>query len=168
MLSMKIYLAGKVPKGKEVESFNNWREKYSQEILKSFDAEFIDPGSRTIDESDFKLVFGLDCKHIKNSDLIVFCAEQKLGAGTSQEMVIAKYFNKPVVVVLPKNTRHRRSNLEFNGKIIEDWIHPFIFSFADFIIEDISDFSKIKDDIFKSKIKGIEVIDSAIKYVDEI
>jgi hypothetical protein len=164
---MKIYLAGKVPKGdKKQKSFDNWRVRYQKVLRKFFDAEFIDPYNRDLDESDFLAVVGTDCKHIKESTFIVVNAEEKLGVGTSQEMVIAKYFNKPVVTVLPKDSHHRRSNVVFHGKMIADWIHPFIFTFSDFIIENINEIEKIKDKIFTSKIKDISVIDEVVRYID--
>ncbi len=163
---MKIYLAGKVPKGKdEAENFDDWRKRYQQVLQKFFEAEFIDPYDRQLDESDFLSVVGIDCKHIKESDLVIVNSEQKLGAGTAQELVIAKYFKKPVVAVLPKNTHHRRSNLVFGKKLVEDWIHPFIFTFSDFILEEIGEIEKIKDKIFRSKIKDISIIDEVIKRV---
>lgn len=164
---MKIYLAGKVPKGDEEQKrFDNWRVRYQEVLRKFFDAEFIDPYNRDLDESDFLAVVGTDCKHIKESVLIIVNAEERLGAGVAQEMVIAKYFNKPVITVLPKNSHHRRSNVVFHGKAVEDWIHPFIFTFSDFVVENINEIKEIKDKIFTSEIKGISIIDETIKYID--
>ncbi|MDA3839850.1 MAG: hypothetical protein PF572_02065 [Patescibacteria group bacterium] len=162
---MKIYLAGKVPKGKKkVKNFKNWRIDYSEVIKKYFDTEFIDPFDRTADESDFFGVFGFDCKLIKNSDIVIVNAENQMGVGTSQEMVIAKYFNKPIVTVLPKDTYHRRKNIQIKDSFIEDWIHPFVFSMSDFIIEDISEIKLVKENLKNKKIKGISVIDESINY----
>ncbi len=167
---MKIYLAGSVPKWDlEGKVFHNWRIDY-ENILKSHfpDANFVDPFDRNIDESDFFLVFWLDCKHIKTSDLIIVNAENTLWAWTSQELLIAKYFKKPVITILPKNTKHRRTNINFNGFLVKDWIHPFIFSTSDFILENISEFSSIKDKVFSEKVKDISIIDESIERVDKI
>jgi len=162
---MKIYLAGHVPKGdKEAQNFNEWRDRFKKVLKSNFKAEFINPYNRKVDEEDSLFVFGFDCAHIKESDLIIINAEDRLGVGTSQEMVIAKYFKKPVITVLPKQTHHRRKDVVFNGKNIDDWIHPFVFAFSDFIIEDINKIADIKDKIFNSKIKDISVIEQAIKY----
>jgi len=165
---MKIYLAGSVPKGRDDEqNFVNWRKSYELVLKKYLDAEYIDPYAKHLDESDYLSVFGNDCKHIKESDLILINAQEQLGAGTAQEMLIAKYFKKPVVTILPKRSHHRRENVNFFGKVIEDWIHPFIHSISDFIIEDIKDISKIKEEIFKIEAKDITVIDKAIEYVEK-
>ncbi|MEK7173190.1 MAG: hypothetical protein AAB723_04200 [Patescibacteria group bacterium] len=164
---MKIYLASIVPKGdEETKKLDDWRSRYKQSLCKFFDADFIDPYHRDLDESDFLAVVGQDCKHIKESSLIIVNAEEKLGVGTAQELVIAKYFKKPVISVLPKDTHHRRSNVFFHGKVVEDWIHPFIFTFSDFIVESVDEIEKIKAKIFSTNVKDISVIDEAVRYID--
>lgn len=159
---MRIYLAGSVPKGDdEAKGFSDWRARYRAALAPHIQAIFIDPYERSIDESDFLLVFGTDCKHIKDADLVIVNAEHQLGVGTSQEMVIAKRFSKPVLTILPKGTYHRREDVVFHGKIIEDWIHPFIYAFSDSIIEDIEEFGEIKDDLF-ARTKDLSIIEEAM------
>lgn len=166
---MKIYLAGSVPKGEaEVKQFTDWRARYQQVLKKIFDAEYVDPFNRDLDESDFLRIVGNDCRHIKNCDLVIINAENQIGAGTSQEMIIAKYFTKPVISVIPKNTYHRRPNITIHNQLIADWIHPFLFTFSDFVIEKIEEVEIIKDTLFKTKIKDISIIDTAVTYRDQI
>lgn len=164
---MIIYLAGSVPKGdKEAESFTDWRKMYGDAITSCLEAIFIDPYDRPndFDEGDFMAVFAYDCHNIKSSDLIVVNAEAQLGVGTSQEMVVAKYLEKPVITILPKNSYHRRSNVPFREKIVPDWIHPFIFAFSDVILENIGEFKELsKDKITKIKPKKISIIDTSIE-----
>ncbi len=164
---MKIYLAGGVPKGDEkAKTFDDWRNGYKKSLQKFLDGDFIEPYHKNLDEGDFLMVVGQDCKHIKESTIVIVNAEEKLGVGTAQELVIAKYFKKPVISVLPKDTHHRRTNIVFHGKLVEDWIHPFIFTFSDFIVENVDEIEKIKDKIFSSKIKDISMIDEAIKHFE--
>lgn len=163
---MKIYLAGSVPKGAEEEKdFVNWRLKYKSVLEKFLDAEFVFPGAGDMDESDYLLIVGKDSRSIKYSDLVIVNAEEKLGVGTAHEMIIAKYFNKPVITVIPKNSYHRRPNVVFQNKYkVEDWMHPFIHTFSDFIVEQVADIKAIKDKIFTSAIKDISIIDKAISH----
>jgi len=165
---MKIYLAGSVPKGdKEAEVFDNWRKRYQGLLLAVFpDADFIDPYVREADESDPLLVAGFDCAHIKTADLVVVHAEEKLGAGTSQELVVAKYFHRPVITVLPKDSHHRRSNITFHDVFIKDWTHPFIHTFSDFIVERVEDIGKIAPKLATAHVKDIGIIDEAIEYAE--
>jgi hypothetical protein len=167
---MKIYLAGSLPKGKdEANTFQNWRIHYQKTLEKVFDATFIDPNAEDIIafEGDSRMIVGVDCGHIKSSDLVVVNAEERLGAGTSQELVIAKYFGLPVIAVLPKDTHHRRSNITFHETIIEDWIHPFIDTFSDFVVERVEDVGKVKEQLESTKPKDISIVDEAIAYAQE-
>jgi hypothetical protein len=164
---MKIYLAGSVPKGdKEAESFRDWRADYIKILKDVFDAEFIDPYDRLLDESDPMAVFGADCNHIKDSSLIIVNAESTMGVGTSQEMVIAKYFKKPVVTVLPKESHYRRGDIVFRGQKIADWVHSFVAVFSDFIIEDIRGIENIKAELSRCEPKDISIIDESIAFMD--
>ncbi len=95
-----------------------------------------------------------------------------MGVGTSQEILIAKYFSKPIISVIPKNSPHRRSDIVFDNTHIGDWIHPFLFTFSDLIIEDVSECIAWIQDYTqnpKSKtIKNIAVIDDVItSYLQE-
>jgi len=160
---MIIYLAGYIPKGdEEAKTFDNWRARYQQVLEQAFDATFIDPEAEHPDEGDAMSVVGSDSKHIQSSDLVVVYAEEQLGVGTSQEMVIAKYFKKPVITVLPKDTFHRRSNIMFNGTAIDDWVHPFIRVFSDFVVESVNDILALRDNITSVAVKDISIIDEAI------
>ncbi len=160
---MKIYLAGSIPKGDtESQTFHNWREHYQTVLAPIFDADFLIPKAGEVDETDAMLVLGKDSLSIKTADLIVANSEDRLGAGTAMELVIAKYFKKPVITVLPKDTYHRRSNVVFEGVTIEDWVHPFIKAFSDFVIEKIENVAEIKEEVFKISVKDITVIDQAV------
>jgi nucleoside 2-deoxyribosyltransferase len=161
---MKIYLAGSIPKGEEEEkTFSNWRQRYEEVAGAVFpDATFITPKAGEVDETDVVLVLGKDSHSIKISDLVIVNAEEKLGAGTAMELVIAKYLGKPVITILPKDSYHRRPNLTFNGTLVEDWVHPFVAAFSDFVLEKIEDVAGIKDKIFSNPPKTIRVIDEAI------
>lgn len=164
---MKIFLAGKIPKGKDANATDFVESIVPHIRLKNI--EFIKGEKRDLDESDFFLVFGWDCKHIKNSDIVIVDAREKIGAGTAQEMLIAKYFGKPIITILPKDTHHRKSNLEFNGKVITDWIHPFIYSTSDIIVESEKEIeSAIKKVVNGNvKIKDISIIEDSIDYANK-
>ena len=160
---MKIYLAGSIPKSDEEAATQlNWREHYIEILKPLFGAEFIIPKVGEVDEADHLLVLGKDSRSIKISDLIIVNAEDRLGAGTAMELVIAKYFSKPVVTVLPKDTYHRRSNMVFNGESMEDWMHPFVAAFSDFVVEKIEDIVPLKNQILSVTPKSISVIDQAV------
>src|SRR5207253_8251648 len=113
------------------------------------------------------LVFGHDCYFVKQADVIIVNASAKLGVGTAQEMLIAKYFKKPVISILPKDTHHRRTNLQMAVGVVEDWIHPFIFSTSDTVVENldqaVSWIKEYNQTPNSKKIKDIGIIDQAIE-----
>lgn len=137
---MKIYLAGKVPKGDESIDYIDWRRHYTEGLAHEQSYVFLTPLNDKLDYGNPISVFGHDCHLIKQADIIIVDGSRKLGVGTAQEMVIAKYFNKYVLSVVPKNTHHRKPIKNFDKKsVIEDWIHPFIYSFSDKIFDHAND-----------------------------
>lgn len=171
---MKVYLAGKLPKGKKaIENWVDWRQEYRKVLLTKFpELVIFDPDTdccnhKGVTEKDSLFWFGRDSNMIKNSDAVVVQADIKLGAGTAQEMLIAKYFLKPVVAVLPKDTHHRRTNLMMRSGLVDDWIHPFINSTADLVVERLEDSLDWLHDYKvnpNKKIKNINIIDEAIEH----
>jgi len=168
---MKIYLAGHVPKGDhETKNFVDWRKQYEKLLPDELEAKCIYPYDRSpeFDEADFKKVFGYDCSLIKNSDLMIVNAQTRLGVGTSQEMVIAKYFKKPVITVLPTDSYSRRPNVTIRGQLIADWIHPMIDAFSDLIFDDPEQLSALtKERLSRITPKDISVIDKSIDYANK-
>lgn len=137
---MKIALLGSIPKGDDIRSgWIDWKEEYKQEIQRALpQAEFVD-GDAISDNAGPQMVVGHDLDMIQKADICVVDAKSKIGAGTAQEMVIAKHFRKPLVTVIPKDTHHRKSNVTFHGVTIKDWIHPFLFVSSDYVAESIAD-----------------------------
>jgi hypothetical protein len=167
---MKIYLAGSVPKGdKEALDYIDWRKDYFNIMSKLVDdIKIIDPNDHYKLEGDTKALFGSVCLQIQESDFVLVNAESKLGAGTSMEMVIAKYLDKPVITVLPKDSAHRKSNLLFAGREVQEWIHPFVDSFSDSIIENVSEIETAISRINENPIRKITIVDESMKYAQEM
>lgn len=165
-MPFKIVLLGSVPKGdKERESWPDWKSEYKQAFSIIPDTEFADGDEWRRENLPFETV-GHDSFIIKSADAVVVNAQVKLGAGTAQEMVIAKYFSRPLVAVLPKDTHHRRSNVVFEGENIKDWIHPFILNFSDVVCQNLEEAAEWLKDYQANpagkSIKDITIIDQAI------
>jgi len=162
----KICLVGAIPKGdSERKDWIDWKTHYKSILSRIDGVEFVD-GDDWKDETKPLLLFGHDANLVKASDLTIVNAENKLGAGTAQEMLIAKYFSKPVITILPKDTHHRRSNILFDGNFIDDWIHPFLLNTSDLVVGAIEDsvgwIEEYRLDPRSKKIKSIAIIDDAI------
>lgn len=167
---IKIYLAGKVAKGDEIGNVEDWRKRYADSLKKESEEElfFLDPEDANLDESDSMEIVGHDCSQIKDCDLVIVNAEKKLGVGTAQEMIVAKYFNKCVVSLIPDDSHYCRRNLNMYGNIIEKWLHPFMNMISDLIVSDLVQLQKELPHIIKKirhgEIKNISIIDEACEY----
>lgn len=169
---MIIYLAGFVLKGdEEAKRHIDWRAKFIKRVSMLTNAEFIDPrerGDKDFDEGNPMSVFSKDCKHIKSSDLLLVNGDN-LGVGSAQEILIAKYLKKHVIVVIPKNSLHRRTNIVFENKTIKDWIHPFLYCTCDLLIDDIEKLTKAKlEHVMSKQPKDLRLIDEAISFGESI
>jgi hypothetical protein len=169
--SMKIVLLGSIPKGDDVrKGRTDWKVTY-MEVIKSVapGVTFIH-GDAISDNAGPELVVGHDLAQVKKADMCVVDAKEKIGAGTAQEIVFAKYLKKPVAIVIPKDTHHRKTNITFHGVTIEDWIHPFLFLSTDYVadsIEDAADWIKnYIDSPSRYPIKDMAVFEEAIKHFE--
>lgn len=163
---IKIYLAGKIPKGDEIGVVTDWRKDLEEELLRSGEYEFLSPEDTSLDESRPREVFGHDCYLVRRCDVLLVNAPEKLGVGTAQEMVIAKYLGKYVYTILPKGTHHRRVDLRMHERIVPDWIHPFIFAMSDRIFESAREagefFAHHREGMLRLRKKSLREIDEAI------
>jgi hypothetical protein len=77
-------------------------------------------------------------------------------------MLVAKYYGKPVVTVLPRDSAHRKSNTVFHGRLVEDWIHPFVFASSDNIVESAHAITLAH--LLPESVKGLDMLDRSIEY----
>lgn len=164
---MKITLLGKIPKGDTArEGFVEWYQEYAREIAAQVPEAVFLHGDLIRDKEGSMKVVGHDLWLVQHADIVVVDAQAKIGAGTAQEMVMAKYFKKPLIAVIPKDTHHRRSNVIFDGVNIEDWVHPFLDVSADYVAESIEDAAawirQYVDGAINQEIKDITVFTIAI------
>ena len=163
-------LAGSIPKGDDARKlWTDWKTDYKKILSQLDNIEFVD-GDAWKDETKPFLLFGHDLNLVKISDIVVVNAEKKIGkgigVGTAQEIMVAKYFSRPVITVLPQNTHHRRSDIVFDDTLISDWISPFLLSTSDLVVETIHDalpwIREYIENPKNKKIKNISIIDDAI------
>lgn len=164
----RIYLAGKVPKGPEIGVVPDWRASYMAALSCVPRLEFLSPEDPSLDESQPLEIFGHDCYLVRCSDIVVVNASTKMGVGTSQEMVIAKYFGKYVYTVLPRDTEHRRSNLQMHGSVIKDWMHPFVVTMSDVVFDDLEGLCAFMvanaESLLDLPVKSIEIVEKGIAH----
>jgi len=171
-MKFSIYLAGKIPKGKENDNYVDWRKDFieiMEEKRKNFPniskVVYLDPHVMKGDIIPSVDFFGRDVHMVAISDCIIVDARAKIGAGVAQEILIAKYYGKPVVTVVPNNSHYHKKTNVMGSEI--DYRHPFIFSSSDVVVQD---FKQAVDCLLKHflgermDIKGIDILDLSQKY----
>lgn len=167
MKAIKIALLGSLPKGDEVrKDWVDWKVTYETAIKKKIPGAKFIHGDTISDNAGAIMVVGHDLAQVKQADICVVDARTKVGAGTAQEMVLAKYFDKPVVAIIPKGTHHRKTDVMFHGVLMDEWIHPFLRVSSDHVAESIEAAAEWIADYIASpqkyQIKNLTVFDHAI------
>jgi predicted house-cleaning noncanonical NTP pyrophosphatase (MazG superfamily) len=163
---LKIYVAGKVRK-ESVFGTHHWREGFVAELekLSGLKLENLDPTKNGIDQSSPEEVFGADCYMISQADVVVVYLTDDISVGGSQEILIAKYFKKPVIGLAPIGGKFNGATREYFGKIIEDYKDPFVFSTCDKVCEDIGQVAEALKNLDKITPKDLSIIDKAIEKI---
>lgn len=176
MKEIKVYVAGKVSKN-SVFGTHDWRDAFCGEIAQKSDIAIInlDPtkknGDFDLDQNNAALVFGRNAYMIKLADLIIVNLTDDISVGGSQEMIIARYFQKPVIGLAPRNGKFNKDTAEYYGKIFRNYRDPYITIPCDFIAENNDDIALFIKDFFadptKHPVKDMSIIDDALKYYEE-
>ncbi len=166
MKVLKIYVAGKVSPNS---SFGTpfWRDEFCKELEKKSGVGIInlDPTSRKTMPFDAEMVFGRDAFFIKSADLVIVNLTDDISIGGAQEMLIAKYFGRPLLGIARKGGKFADPEKEEYGKKI-NFVHPFAHVPCDAIVNDIDEAASwIKKEFPETrKAKNIKCIDDSIKY----
>jgi hypothetical protein len=171
-MKLKVYVAGKVSSN-SVFGTHDWRDAFCAKLseLSGIEIVNLDPTKADKDfdhdQGNPKLVVGRDSFMIKQADVVIVNLTDDISVGGSQEMLIAKYFNKPLVGIAPRGGKFRKTEKELYGRVYKDWIDPFASYSCDAFVENIkqaANFIKteLQDPDFKPK--GIETINQSIEY----
>lgn len=168
MKPIKVYVAGKMSKHSHFDS-HYWRDDFLSEINRLTGIKFIsfDPTRATKDYTSPELVFGSDVHMISRIDVLVAYLSDDFSVGGSQEILIAKYFGKPVIALAPFGGIFHTKNKEITGQIIKDFKHPFVYSTCDIVCDDIEGVAKALKNLDKIKPKTIKLIDEANHRFDQ-
>ena len=142
MKTLSIYLAGNIKKGHEDSSAIFWTEEDRQVLQKQLPDHkliFLNPATRTDDLSDQKSVFGRDMTQVYCADIVLVDARERRGLGVGAEMMWAKVNQIPVITLAPKKSHYNREVCTLLGVEVPDWIHPFIESLSDAVVDNLEE-----------------------------
>ena len=124
-----------------------------------------DPNEAKIFGSNKSNRFGQDCLQVTISNFLVIDLREKRGLGVGAEMMLAKEKGIPVISVCPTGSHYKRSMIFHNGMEDSKWVHPFVDSLSDVVVEDFSQAGKWIQAFIQNptKIKSGGIVEEAIK-----
>lgn len=166
--SIKIYVAGKVSKD-SVFGTHLWRDEFVAELSKLSGLGLInlDPLKNNVEQSSPEDVFGADCYLISQADVVVVYLSDDISVGGSQEILIAKYFKKPVIGLAPKGGKFNGANREHDGKMIKNYKDPFVFTTCDVVCGGIQEVANNLKNLREIKPKTLDIIDQLATRFDK-
>lgn len=169
---VSIYLAGSIKKGHEKSEESYWTEADMlclKTSLPSYEISFLNPAFRSDNLSDQRSVFGRDMLQVFCSDIVFVDARDRRGLGVGAEMMWAKLHKTPIITLSPRNSHYHKSETTLLGVPVKDWIHPFVESLSDAIVENLQEGARWIDRFMSESIdvKGIDYIESAMHYYRE-
>lgn len=176
MDKLKVYVAGKISPS-SVFGTPHWRDGFCQELSEKsgIRLENLDPTKDDAefpsDESDPKQVFGRNAAMIKSADLVIVNLTDDISVGGSQEMLIAKYFMKPLLAIAKKGGKFNKEEKEIFGKKYAHWKEPFVVVPSDAVVENIDEAAEFIKLFFshagKRISKEIAFIDDAVEHYEK-
>jgi hypothetical protein len=162
MKPIKIYVAGKVAND-SVFGTHDWRDKFLDVISKLSGLEFVnfDPTKKRDIYADLEMVFGGDVYMISQADIVVVYLTDDVSLGASQEILIAKYFNKLVIGLAPSGGKFNGATKRVGKRVMENYRHPFVFSTCDIVCGDVEKLSEALKNYHKIKPKTLDLIKKA-------
>jgi hypothetical protein len=171
---LAIYLAGSIKKGHENPNETFWTDEdinLLKEHLDLYEVAFLNPAFRSDDLSDQRSVFGRDMLQVFCSHVVFVDARDRRGLGVGAEMMWAKLNKIPVVTLAPKDSHYHKKQTTILGVIVNDFIHPFVESLSDKIVENLAEgahwIERMISNPTSVKIKGMEHINAAMEYYKE-
>lgn len=165
-----IYLAGSIKKGHERSDESFWTDEdilFLKRNLSEYEVSFLNPAFRSDDLSDQHSVFGRDMTQVFCSDIVFVDARDRRGLGVGAEMMWAKFHKIPIVTLAPKDSHYNKSKTTLLGVAVENWVHPFVESLSDVIVENLLEGTEWVRKFMETsalEIKGIEHIQSAMQH----
>jgi nucleoside 2-deoxyribosyltransferase len=165
----KIYVAGKVSKT-SIFKTHHWRDDFCAELSELSDTELenLDPlkAQEEYDNKSYEdtsIIFAKDCRLINQADFVVVYLSDDISVGGSQEILIAKYLNKPVIGFAPYGGKFNGASREMLGKQIENYKDSFVFTTCDVVCGTIEEVGEAIKTIDKIQPKTLQIIDEALK-----
>lgn len=164
MKFLKVYIAGKVAKN-SVFGTHYWRDGFIDRLrdVSQLDLINVDPTKTNLQNDDPAVIFGCDVYMISQVDVVIVYLSDDISVGGAQEILIAKYFGKPVIGLAPLGGKFNGRDKEYFGRVITNYQDPFVFTTCDVLCQDIEGVAKALRELPSLTPKTLKIIDSRLR-----
>jgi hypothetical protein len=175
MKEVKLYIAGKVSED-SVFGTRDWRDNFCHQLEEKAGLAIVnlDPtkfaDNIDLDQNFAKLVVGRNNHLIKNADAVIVYLSDDISVGGSQEMLIAKYYKRPLIGFAPPGGKFNQSEKEMYGQKIKDYIDPYVRVSCDVVAGTIDELAKHLADLVTNpdgSTKDLTILDEATRYYED-
>jgi hypothetical protein len=119
-----------------------------------------------LNEGDSLLIFGHACALIKDSDMVLAYLSDDISVGGSQEMLIAKYYRKPLISLAPREGKFNKTIKVVKNERYREYLHPFVAVPSDSVVATLDEAAAVMAQFARQEpaIKTLEIIDRAVLY----
>ena len=162
---MKVYIAGKISKD-SVFGTHDWRDNFCRELekLSKLELENLDPTKVGVNQNDPQLVFGADSYLISQCAVVIVYLSDDISIGGSQEILIAKYFKKPVIGLARHGGKFNGSDKEYFGHLVKNYKDPFVFTTCDVVCKTVEEVAESLKTVTKASSKSLDIIPESVDY----
>ncbi len=156
---LKVYVAGKVSKESHFGE-HYWRDEFVAELkaISGRKLTNLDPTKCNFPQGNPEIIFGGDAYMISQCDVFIVYLSDDISVGGSQEILIAKYFKKPVIGLAPYGGKFNGSTKEYFGVTVENYQDQFVFTTCDIVCDDEQAVGEALKAIESIKPKTIDII----------
>lgn len=164
-MATQLYIAGKISKESSFGK-HHWRDEFCAKLqeLNGMQLTHLDPLADEKGIQTSRDIFKKDCELIAKCDVFVIFLSNDISVGGSQEILVARYFNKPVIAYAPYGGKFNNATREMFGKVVTDYKDPFVFSTCNKVCGTIEE---VAEELKSYKSIQLESLDELLNFSEQ-
>ena len=137
-----VYCSGSIPKGPTDKRPFLWTDSERAELERAaypFEIRFLRPDDAVASLDDSMAMFGRDMYQVQIANFVVVDARDRRGIGIGIEMLASRIMGTALIVVAPRDSHYRKSDVTYRGATVAEYIHPHIASLADVVVDSFAE-----------------------------
>jgi hypothetical protein len=165
---LRVYFAGKMGQADGF-SVKAWRDELAAVISKNSrfsinNLDFLEVSHEVVNENDPRLIFGRDAYLIRTSDIVIVNLSDDISVGGSVEMLLAKYFHRPLIGIARPNGKFVNSEKELFGRKVTGYVNPFVSATCDWLVHDTSQLPGVVNELYGGNVKTNRIVSESANW----